>query len=406
MQLSKIHKLSLSPDTIDVAQYISDACVGCGKCAKNCEFLQQNGTLGELSKQLLTGGATFTPYDCSLCSLCSEICPEQLDGKSLLLETRRSFYSGGAIDQQKYKTLLRYEKRGISPLFSFYRVPENTETVFFPGCNLPGTRPDQTLWLVDKLAMKYPNLGLVLNCCMKPSHDLGRQNRFHDHFSMLIHRLKEDGVKEVLVACPSCQVIFEQYGEGLTVTSAYGVISIPRKSDTGEKVFVHDACVTRKHGYLHDMIRHLAEITGFEVVKSKYSRRRTVCCGEGGGVLCSNPELSLQWGKKRKQESTVAPLPYLTYCGGCSEFLAKWFKTVHVLDLLIDAEEGITCSKKVYRSPVTYFNRLRFKYRLAKGSEDEKKNPATMADLLRVVPAFSAIVGLLVVLGVAWRIFY
>jgi heterodisulfide reductase subunit B len=62
-----------------------------------------------------------------------------------------------------------------------------------------------------------PGLGIVLDCCSKPSHDLGREKVFQLMFGELKDYLFENGARNVLVACPNCHKVFKDYGDGLTV---------------------------------------------------------------------------------------------------------------------------------------------------------------------------------------------
>ncbi len=82
----------------------------------------------------------------------------------------------------RYAGLLRYEALGSSKLLSLYALPPGCDTVFFPGCNLPGTRAAVTERLFLEMAERMPRLGLVLDCCNKPSHDLGREDFFRAEF--------------------------------------------------------------------------------------------------------------------------------------------------------------------------------------------------------------------------------
>ena len=77
--------------------------------------------------------------------------------------------------------MLAFERRGTSKRYTYYAIPAGCDTVFFPGCNLPGSRPDKTFKLYEHLKKSIPTLGIVLDCCMKISHDLGRTGPFRGH---------------------------------------------------------------------------------------------------------------------------------------------------------------------------------------------------------------------------------
>ncbi|MCD6527238.1 MAG: hypothetical protein J7K75_09635 [Desulfuromonas sp.] len=114
-------------------------------------------------------------FSCSLCGLCNAICPEQLDLVEFFLKLRQRELAAHSDRLGNYKGLRFYERMGTSKPLSHYALPEGCDTVLFPGCALPGSRPQLTWQLYNHLQHSIPTLGLVLDCCTKPSHDLGDQ---------------------------------------------------------------------------------------------------------------------------------------------------------------------------------------------------------------------------------------
>lgn len=203
----------LLPATISSQlRIIEEHCDECGACGKTCAFLSHYGT----PKAIVTGDdfsravSQAIAYECSLCGLCTAVCPKKLDPGRLFLSLRRAVVAAGHFDASVYRTILGYEKRGRSKFFSWQGIPVGCDTVFFPGCNLPGTRMGTTLRLYVELCRTIPNLGVVLDCCSKPSHDLGRQAHFTSVFDELRQALLKKGVRRILVACPNCLKIFQQ----------------------------------------------------------------------------------------------------------------------------------------------------------------------------------------------------
>ncbi len=355
---------------------IRERCTECGACTKACAFLSHYGT----PKAIATGFDFSSPrhqaiaYECSLCSLCSAVCPEKLDPFRLFLEIRRLYVDGGHFDESAYGAILGYEKRGTSPLFSWYGLPEGCDTVFFPGCSLPGTRPEVTLRMFRDLQKAVPALGIVLDCCAKPSHDLGRQAHFEHVFGEMTGYLSDQGVKRVLVACPNCFKIFQHHGNGIAVQTVYEFIHAngfkAESKNGGREVGVHDPCALRSEVPVQKAVRGLLSEMGLTITELKHRGRRTVCCGEGGMVGFVKPEYAKAWGAIRQREASDRPM--VAYCAGCTGFLNRVSPTIHIVDLLYRPEAALNGKLKVARAPFTYWNRLMLKRRLR-----QELNPKT-----------------------------
>ncbi len=346
---------------------VSNSCNGCGLCVKQCEFLKRFGTPKRIAD-------TFNPTDenpfdvafaCSLCGLCTAICPQGADPNALFLAMRRAAAAPGKRKFRAYRRLLAYEARGISSRYTWYGLPEGCDTVFFPGCALPGTRPRRTLALFRHLQKQIPSLGFALDCCSKPSHDLGRAAFFETTFEALKAHFLSAGVRSVVTACPSCHKVFQQYGEPLWVVSAYEVMAeapppMPRRFP--EEVSIHDPCVMRFEPRIHAAVRSLIKKAGATPLEMLHSRRLALCCGEGGGVGNLHPDLSKVWVKAREGE--VQGRRLITYCAGCSGRLSTAASTSHILDIIFHKEVGRMLGVEPAGAPVTYLNRLCLKHHL------------------------------------------
>lgn len=364
-------RLDAGPGLDHMARALAEGCTRCGACAAACGFLCQHGLPGDQAQAVLDGSAAGDPYQCSLCGLCGVVCPEQLAPGDFFLALRRQAAAEGDLDLARYKALLGYEARGHSRPFAWRGLPPGCDTVFFPGCTLPGTRPAATWRLFAELRRRLPRLGVVLDCCHKPSHDLGRQDYFAERFAEVMAPLLEYGVSTVLVACPNCHKVFSRYAAPLKVRTVYeffadnGLSSLPMAA--GE-VTVHDPCPLRAEEGVHRAVRGLLVQAGLTVSEMRHSRGRTLCCGEGGTVGCVAPELSTAWSARRADEAGGRRM--VTYCAGCAGYLSQVAPTAHLADILFpgDGPEGaarvLAGRARVSRAPFTYLNRLLLKRRL------------------------------------------
>ena len=346
-----------------------DDCSQCGACAVNCAFLTNRGLPGALATRydFTDPDQQRIAYQCSLCGLCAALCPEGLDPCGLFLAIRRRHVEAGCFNPRPYRPLLVYERLGSSALFSSHSIPRGCTTVFFPGCALPGTRPSVTLQTYQRLRRAMPSLGLVLDCCAKPSHDLGRTACFHDRFDALLDRLERRGVHTVLTACPNCTMIFRQYGRGLNVRTVYEALrlnGVPADlhGAVAAEISVHDPCPLRNDSQTQTAVRGLLTDLGYAVAEMRHCKNFTVCCGEGGGVGFAEPRLAAEWTGLRLREAGSRRMA--TYCAGCCAALSRTTPTVHILDLLFRPEPARNNALTVARPPMTYVNRLLLKLRV------------------------------------------
>jgi Fe-S oxidoreductase len=359
---------------------ITEQCIECGICVKQCAFLRKYGTPKNIADRWhpQEESVSAKSFECSLCSLCSAVCPVKIDPKQMFLEMRRYASAHGNSDFAKQKQLINFEKRGTSNRYSFYGLPAGCDTVLFPGCALAGSRPHRVMQLFDHLQRIFPNLGIVIDCCTKPSHDLGRSVFFHAMFSEMQQYLARNGVKTVLVACPSCSAIFTQYGETVSCRSVYDILARanwqPETKLPAASVTIQDSCVARFEATMQNSVRKLIQACGVTYEEMKHHGEKTLCCGEGGGAHFVAPDLAGNWAEMRSLEAQKKRI--ITYCAGCAHFLEKAAPTAHLLDLIFDPAGTLGGNVKVAKSPFTYLNRWllkrKFKRKTKYGSSRER----------------------------------
>lgn len=161
--------------------------------------------------------------------------------------------------QNSIKKIVAYEKRGTSKRYTWYCLPANCDTVFFPGCALPGTRPGKFFALYQHLKALIPGIGVVLDCCCKISRDLGRTRHYADMLSEMKSFLLKHGVKRILTACPNCHMIFIADGTPLEAINVYATLVEnglpPGQIADGRTITVHDPCTARHEPAIHNAAR-------------------------------------------------------------------------------------------------------------------------------------------------------
>jgi len=351
---------------------ISENCINCTLCQKECAFLEKYGKPKEIADTYNGPDRTYQSmaFECSLCELCAEVCPVHLNPADMFLEMRREAMQIGNGNHREYSRILGYEKRGTSKRYTYYTLPHDCDTIFFPGCTLAGTRPDKTMKLYEHIRETIPTLGIVLDCCTKPSHDLGREEYFDAMFNEMKDFLVTNGIRNVLVACPNCYNVFSKYGGELSVKTVYEVMAesvAPETVQVTGTVTIHDPCAIRHETSIHSAVRDLVAQKGLTVEEMPHHGKKTLCCGEGGSVGFVSPDLAKNWGALRKREAAGRKM--ITCCAGCSGLLGSLTPTSHILDLLFEPEATLTGKVRVSKAPFTYLNRLRLKKRFKKSAD-------------------------------------
>ena len=363
----------LSDDLSLVTADIIEKCTNCGACQVQCAFLTRYGTPKEILTTLAPAKQRILSFECSLCGLCRAVCPEDLDPGEAFLDSRRDAVANNQVDLAAYSTILGYEKKGTSKLFSCYALPQECDTIFFPGCTLSGTRPKTTWALFETLRAQTPNLGIVLDCCTKPSHDLGRKDYFQCMFEEMLDFLQALRIKRIWLACPNCYKVFTTYAPNMSVETVYEVLahsnppctfSVESASFKASPLVVHDPCPLRDQTQVHESVRTLLVGMDLTVEKMAFEKKKTLCCGEGGAVGFINPELARTWIKKRKK--TAGTRSIVTYCAGCAGFLNRAVPTLHILDLLFFPDQAASGNLRTAKAPLTYFHRLVLKRKIKK----------------------------------------
>lgn len=357
---------SAEKELLELYDSNAEGCVECGLCQKDCLFLQKYGSPKQIAeKRSLNTEDLRTSFECSLCWLCTAVCPKDIDPAAMFGAMRNLAQVKGQASFDKHGTILRYESWGASSLISWYGLPDGCETVFFPGCALAGSRSERVLDLYNHLKKTIPSLGIVLDCCTKPSHDLGRKEFFFKMFGSLRDSLAAQGVKEILVACPSCYRVWKDYGNPVKVKTIYEQLADmkPARTVTSPmEVTVHDPCSTRYDSAVHKAVRKMVKAMGLSLREMKHHSNKTVCCGEGGAACYIVPEYAVNWTDIRAKEAEGSYM--VTYCAGCTHFLGRSTRVGHIVDLFFEPEKTLAGKESISRSPWTWLKRLLLKHRL------------------------------------------
>jgi Fe-S oxidoreductase len=149
-------------------------------------------------------------------------------------------------------------------------------------------------------------LGDQEKCCGLYAFDLGFRREYERLKDDNLAALKNAGIRNVVVACGSCQRIWREYikDSGSDFQVVHGVEWAEQAIASGrlkfskpinKKVTYHDSChLGRGCGTYEAPRKILTAVAGIELVEMERNRRWSWCCGGGGGVPEADPELA-QW---------------------------------------------------------------------------------------------------------------
>lgn len=318
----------------------------CDGCMSKCELMAHyRKTPGKLAVEISADSHTTPPfsncaatrqtYSCNLCGNCAEFCPEGIDLGALFKFSRVDRWQRGkwvpGMHDYWLRTLDFHGSEG------FYASPEPCRTVFFPGCQLSSSAPEQVLaawrWMKTQTGA-----GIILGCCGAPADWAGDLDRQRENTEKLRAAWEAMGRPEIVTACATCAEQLRAQLPEAPLCSLYEVLAereAPVLPLPYVEAAVFDPCAARRDDRIHRAVRTLAERAGCTPEELPGG---SSCCGYGGHMRLANPELYREITDRRAAESEK---PYLVYCANCLEvFRTKGKPAVHVLSAVFDGDPG------------------------------------------------------------------
>lgn len=340
--------------TAEEARQEAQRCPQCNclECVRVCPFLEHyqsypRSYIREISKTLivLPGLGVRTAADfintCSLCGLCAEVCPNQLDMGLICHEARRILVDNNDMAPAVHNFAIRDMLSSNSDDFTLFRHQpgyKGSRYLFFPGCQLSASMPEEVFLTYNYLSAGLSGgVGLGLGCCGAPADWAGRQESFSGQIAQFKDKWEGMGRPIVITACSSCYQILQMNLPELPLESLWGIleeIGLPPAAAGGEarRVAVHDPCRSRHQSHVHEQIRRILANLEVEIEELPLNRQETTCCGYGGLMSLINSEVAAEVADQRIASSKE---PFLVYCSNCRDhFAARGKETWHILDLI------------------------------------------------------------------------
>jgi NADPH-dependent glutamate synthase beta subunit-like oxidoreductase len=361
----------------------------CMECVKVCEYLQHYGgypkkyvreIYNNLSIVMGTRHSNNLINSCSLCSLCGEVCPENLDMGQVCKESRQLMVQQKRMPPSAHDFALRDMAFSNGEKFALVRNQPDMQTsqyAFFPGCQLSASSPDYVERLYAYLCEKLPEaqikgVGLILRCCGAPADWAGRTELFQAAQAEFMSEYEQMGRPKLVLACSSCYQVFKTHFPDVELISLWEVldtfglpIGVAPKPEPGvAPLAMHDPCSTRYETKIQDSARNILLRLGYELRELPLNREKTECCSYGGLMWLANPELAAKATQRRVAE---CPDDYVTYCAMCRDFFARQGKpTLHLLDLIYGRDIHAQANRASPGYSQRHENRARLKLTMLK----------------------------------------
>ena len=333
----------------------------CKLCMKECIMLNDYTECPKsLFKKYLEEGYEnldhMIAYSCNECSQCTLKCPKEFNMKGIFTALKEDYAekNNGLVPLEilKESDCTQEKECGdeyctrVDGSLQKKEVPEKQKTkyVFVPGCTVSAYSPKGVENIVKHLkeCLGHENVGALLQCCGKVTRFIGETEKFEERNKKAIDILDDMGAEVIITVCPSCYKVFKETAKNQKVIAYWdlmkNLIGIPetaRGIGTGSDVVfnIHDSCVTRDETSHHESVRWVLDELGYNWTEIERNGKNTRCCGVGGMVCSSNPELYERVYTRRANDFDQHNI--VTYCGSCRGTMQAAGKdAVHILDLL------------------------------------------------------------------------
>ncbi|MDI9620066.1 MAG: (Fe-S)-binding protein [Candidatus Nezhaarchaeota archaeon] len=340
-----------------------DKCTSCGLCVEECVFLKAvSKTPRAIAEGLVRGDEEVRglQFLCFLCGLCKAVCPNQVDVAEMMLRSRRDSADLNVQQNPCYRVnfpdepafLIGALKERMDIDFSEHS-PSKFKHAFFPGCSMACFSPKAVVKVYEVLAEELGEVGVLDLCCGKPLHDSGLESRARAWLEgRVVAELKRRGCEALVTACPNCFYYLKPRLWGrFKVSTPYGLLrrTVGGFGCGGDPILtIHDSCPDRFEGIFGEQVRKV--LSGCRILEMRHSKTKTLCCGAGGLVSCSNAVLPLTMASARFSEfaETGASL-MVVYCYTCANMFWSAKPNVevkHALNLVLNVGDNSELVKR------------------------------------------------------------
>ncbi len=359
----------------------------CEECYKVCPVMQREKqfpqrmtayVIGTLWPNMTRRPGVKMLTGCTMCGKCGDACPENIDMGECLREARKDFYNSGHFApayhdywmqelefvQSDEAYLLYTGNKGIISENTNGSEPEgmtgsrdHASAVLFPGCQLGASDPELVIRSYEFLQRTCDDPALLLSCCGVTAEWAGDDKTRTEITDRIRDEWKDLGEPVFITGCSACKANLGRYLPEIEVVSLYRWMADRKdalhgmagngkeeactaSSESADgiqdacKTVIYDPCGADDDEDTKAAVRELAESIGMTVTEAD-DGAMPVCCGFGGHIYPSNPDLfdAMKPVLPEGAELTV-------YCANCRDaFVSKGCEASHILEKVFGIEK-------------------------------------------------------------------
>jgi Fe-S oxidoreductase len=360
-------------------------CAQCGYCNTVCpvheeitwESASPRGKLYYLKSLLSKGSKAFHPefvnriFQCTMCGRCEEICQTKMEISQLWQAARAEVFERGLWPQQLKQLGSTLESTAniygrplertwaVTADVAKQKIGKKAETAYFVGC-VPAymgrfqSIPKSFVSIMEKIGLDYTILGPEEWCCGNPLFLTGGHRLAEKIVRHNVERMRELGVENLVTTCAGCYRAFKkEYPKILNEELPFEVLHsselLAKLVDEGKLKFkrteklvtYHDPCELGRHCGVYEAPRKVLEnIPGLKFTELPKIKNNCTCCGGGGMLKLTNPELALKIAFKKLDEAkSVGANTIVSGCASCKLNISDAIRTSKAEMEMLDIAE-------------------------------------------------------------------
>ncbi len=304
-------KLPLNDDT----ETSIFTCLGCGACTSVCLSSVQTKDLIFQNRE---------------CQVDVGFYPKIVDRLVKSIETKRNISDDDPEDRNEWQALINLSEGALEK--------EHADVVFFVGCvasffPLVQNIPANMVRIMRKAKIDFTILGGEEWCCGFPLVGAGMPDKLEEMKAHNLQKVADVGAKTIVFTCPSCFHTWRHFYETdlklmhstqlMAELIREGKIKLTREQNI--TATYHDPCdLGRNTGVYEEPRQVIRAIPGLTFTELPMNRKFSICCGGGGNVEMTDPELSARIAQMKLDavQGTGADM-VITACQQCVRTMAS-----------------------------------------------------------------------------------